>query len=301
MHSIKEIIKKNINQNIVFYDEDMKMYSTMKTGGKADIIIKPTTYSEVVNTLNTLENYSIEYIVLGQCSNILVSDKGIRQVVVILGDNFSTFEIDDNVMVAYSGISLTKLSTAAQNSSLTGFEFAHGIPGTIGGAVVMNAGAYGSEMKDVISSVDLYIKGTVKNYTLEELKLGYRTSIIKELDATVLKVYIKLNKGTKKQIINNIKELTEKRVNKQPLNLPSVGSVFKRPEGHYAGKLIEDAGLKGCKIGGVKVSEKHCGFIVNDNIGTSEDVDKLIKHIQKTVKEKFDVQLSCEVKYIGEW
>ena len=285
----------------VLLDEPMKNYTTIKTGGLADIIVMPQSITEIQSVIKICKENDVPYFVMGKGSNLLVSDKGMRCVVVKLGDKFAKITIDGNDVIAQAGVSLSELSEKIMEKSLKGFEFAGGIPGTLGGATTMNAGAYGGEMKDIIKSVRvLNTEGEIINLSSEELEFGYRTSMIQVKNYIVLEVKMEFEKGNYEEIAKTTKDLMETRKAKQPLHLPSCGSVFKRPAGHFAGKLIEDSGLKGKKIGGAKVSKLHCGFIVNVDNATTNDVLDLIELIQKTVKSKFGIQLKTEVKIIGE-
>ncbi|HZK37761.1 MAG TPA: UDP-N-acetylmuramate dehydrogenase [Clostridia bacterium] len=285
----------------VLLDEPMKNYTTIKTGGLADIIVMPQSITEIQSVIKICKENDVPYFVMGKGSNLLVSDKGMRCVVVKLGDKFAKITIDGNDVIAQAGVSLSELSEKIMEKSLKGFEFAGGIPGTLGGATTMNAGAYGGEMKDIIKSVKaLNTEGEIINLSSEELEFGYRTSMIQVKNYIVLEVKMEFEKGNYEEIAKTTKDLMETRKAKQPLHLPSCGSVFKRPAGHFAGKLIEDSGLKGKKIGGAKVSKLHCGFIVNVDNATTNDVLDLIELIQKTVKSKFGIQLKTEVKIIGE-
>lgn len=285
----------------VLLDEPMKNYTTIKTGGLADIIVMPQSITEIQSVIKICKENDVPYFVMGKGSNLLVSDKGMRCVVVKLGDKFAKITIDGNDVIAQAGVSLSELSEKIMEKSLKGFEFAGGIPGTLGGATTMNAGAYGGEMKDIIKSVKaLNTEGEIINLSSEELEFGYRTSMIQVKNYIVLEVKMEFEKGNYEEIAKTTKDLMETRKAKQPLHLPSCGSVFKRPAGHFAGKLIEDSGLKGKKIGGAKVSKFHCGFIVNVDNATTNDVLDLIELIQKTVKSKFGIQLKTEVKIIGE-
>ena len=285
----------------VLLDEPMKNYTTIKTGGLADIIVTPQSITEIQFIIKNCKENNVPYFVMGKGSNLLVSDKGLRCVVVKLGDKFAKITIDGNDVIAQAGVSLSELSERIMEKNLKGFEFAGGIPGTLGGATTMNAGAYGGEMKDIIKSVKvLNTEGEIINLSSEELEFGYRTSIIQIKNYIVLEVKMEFEEGNYEEIAKTTKDLMETRKAKQPLHLPSCGSVFKRPAGHFAGKLIEDSGLKGKKVGGAKVSELHCGFIVNMDNATTNDVLDLIKLIQKTVKSKFEIQLETEVKIIGE-
>ncbi len=292
---------ETIPGDAVSLDEPMKNHTTIKTGGLADIIVTPQSIIEIQSIIKICKENHVPYFIMGRGSNLLVSDKGMRCVVVKLGDKFAKITIDGNDVTAQAGVSLAELSEKIMEKSLKGFEFAGGIPGTLGGATAMNAGAYGGEMKDIIKSVKvLNTEGEIIDLSSEELGFGYRTSIIQVENYIVLEVKMKFEKGNYEEIAETTRDLMETRNAKQPLDLPSCGSVFKRPAGHFAGKLIEDSGLKGKKIGGAKVSRLHCGFIVNIDNATTNDVLDLIELIQKTVKSKFGIQLETEVKIIGE-
>lgn len=284
----------------VLLDEPMKNYTTIKTGGLADIIVMPQSATEIQSIIKICKENNVPYFIMGKGSNLLVSDKGLRCVVVKLGDKFAKITIDGNDVIAQAGVSLSELSERIMEKNLKGFEFAGGIPGTLGGATTMNAGAYGGEMRDIIKSAKvLNTEGEIINLSSEELEFGYRTSIIQIKNYIVLEVKMEFKEGNYEEIAKTTKDLMETRKAKQPLHLPSCGSVFKRPAGHFAGKLIEDSGLKGKKVGGAKISELHCGFIVNVDNATTSDVLNLIELIQKTVKSKFEIQLETEVKIIG--
>ena len=237
--------------------------------------------------------------ILGNGSNLLVSDRGYRGVVIQLDRNFGEVKVEGTEIHASAGALLSTIAVAARRASLTGFEFAGGIPGTLGGAVVMNAGAYGGEMKDVLRKVMVMDQsGKVFEIPAEELQMGYRTSIIKTAGYIVLGAVLSLKEGNLEEIKMLTRKLSEQRTSKQPLEYPSAGSTFKRPEGYFAGKLIEDAGLKGYRVGDVMVSDKHCGFVVNVGEGTYDEARQVIEHVQKTVEEKFHVSLELEVKMI---
>lgn len=292
---------KIIPKDAVLLDEPMKNHTSIKIGGLADIMVMPGSIRDVKSVIEICKKSDVPYFIMGNGSNLLVKDKGMRCVVVKLGDRFANVTIDGNIVIAQAGILLSTLSDKIAMESLKGFEFANGIPGTLGGAVTMNAGAYGGEMKNVVKSVKvLDVEGRTKSLLLEELEFGYRTSVIQIRNYIVLEVEMEFEKGNYGEIVTIIKDLEEMRTTKQPLDLPSCGSVFKRPPGHFAGKLIEDSGLKGKKIGGAQVSELHCGFIVNADNATANDVSDLIKLVQETVKCKFGIQLETEVKVIGE-
>lgn len=286
----------------MLYNEPMKNHTSFKLGGPADIFIEPDDISELVETIKNLRENSTPYYIIGNGSNILVSDKGLRGAVVKIGEKFGSVDINDNSIIAECGILLSSLSKMAAKSGLTGMEFASGIPGALGGAVTMNAGAYGGEMKDIIEWVEvLDMDLKLKKLQNAEMRFGYRKSIIEPGKHIVIRCCIRLKKGNPEEINRIMAELTEKRKSKQPIHLPSAGSTFKRPEGHFAGKLIEDAGLRGFSLGGAQVSDLHCGFVVNNGDATAQDVYDLIKHVQKAVYEKFNVKLEPEVKILGEF
>lgn len=301
INEIYEGIKSRIASENILRNEMMKNHTSFKIGGPADIMILPKTIDEIVSSVSYCKKHNIKHLIIGNGSNLLVSDRGIRGVVIKIADNFSNVIIKETKVKAQAGILLSRLAKLIMNESLEGFEFASGIPGTLGGAVAMNAGAYGGEMKDIITGASILDNdGRVIYLNKEDLKLGYRNSIIQEKNYTVLEVDMELNRGDFEKIKNITDDLTKRRTTKQPLHLPSAGSTFKRPDGYYAGKLIEDSGLKGVRIGDAQVSDIHCGFVVNLGNATFEDVYNLIKLIQKVVMDKFGVKLETEVKIIRE-
>lgn len=284
----------------VFCDEPMNRHTTFKIGGCADYFAVPSSETEISDIIKLCREENVEYTVIGNGSNLLVSDFGISGVVINISDSLSDIKTDGTKITAGAGVLLSRLANAALSKGLAGLEFAAGIPGTLGGGIFMNAGAYGGELKDVIKSVS-YIdeEGLLKTAQREELGFGYRKSMFSGRSCVILSCILELEEGDREEIKAKMAELNAKRANKQPLSMPSAGSTFKRPEGHYAGGLIEQAGLKGCSIGGAAVSEKHAGFVVNTGGATAGDVMNLIKHIQKEVREKFSVDLEPEVKMIG--
>lgn len=280
-------------------NEPMSAHTSFKIGGPAKVFVSPENELQLKSIINLCKEQNLPYYIIGNGSNLLVTDEGIEGVVIELCRQFSNIKVEGTQIEAYAGALLSKIAYIALENQLTGLEFAHGIPGTVGGAVTMNAGAYGKEMKDVlVSAVIMDDKGNIKEFTAKELELGYRTSIIQKRGYIILKARFELEFGQKQQIEAQMKELMQRRKDKQPLEFPSAGSTFKRPEGHFAGKLIMDSGLKGYKIGGACVSEKHCGFIINENKATYQDVMALISHVQRVVKEKYGVMLEPEVKII---
>lgn len=279
-------------------DEPMRNHTSFKIGGPADIFVSPRTEDEVIEALSFLKENDIPFTVIGNGSNLLVSDKGIRGCVISLGKNFTSLSCIDDTIYSSSGTLLSRIANLAYENSLTGFEFASGIPGSLGGAIVMNAGAYGGEMKDVVVTTK-YIDtdGSIKKCTRTEHEFLYRKSRFGNGEI-ILSSSLKLKKGSKEEIKETMNDLAGRRKDKQPLEYPSAGSTFKRPEGYFAAKLIDDAGLRGFGIGGAMVSDKHCGFVINKGDATFDDVARLISHIQSVVFEKFGVSLEPEVKII---
>ena len=291
-----------IDETRIYKEEPMKKHTTFRVGGNADYFIVPKTIEEVKNVVALCKETDMPYYILGNGSNLLVSDKGYRGVIIQIYKEMNEICIEGDQIKVQAGALLSKIGSAALEASLTGFEFASGIPGTIGGAVVMNAGAYGGEMKDVLEEVTaLTPEGEAIVLRKEELELGYRTSIIAKKDYIVLEAKLKLEKGEKDAIKGRMDELKLQRTTKQPLEYPSAGSTFKRPEGYFAGKLIQDAGLRGFQVGGAQVSEKHCGFVINKDHATAADVWELMCQVRAIVKEKFGVELEPEVKRLGEF
>lgn len=291
-----------LGKDRVLVDEPMKGHTTFRIGGPADFFLLPSTVDEVRGILEICREEELPYFTLGNGSNLLVSDKGYRGVIIQLYRNFSNISVEGNEICASSGALLSQIAAAARNASLTGFEFAGGIPGTLGGAVFMNAGAYGGELKDVLKeAVVMTEQGEILTLPVEKLDMGYRTSRIKKAGYLVLEARLVLEQGDMDKIRDITKDLTEKRVSKQPLEYPSAGSTFKRPEGYFAGKLIMDAGLRGYQVGDAQVSEKHCGFVINKGNATAADVLTLIENVREKVQEQFGVTLEPEVKFLGEF
>lgn len=291
-----------LGEERVKVNEPMKRHTTFRIGGPADYFLMPSSEKELKGIIEICKSEELPYFILGNGSNLLVSDKGYRGVIVQLYKNYGDIAVKGDEIHASAGALLSQIAAAARNSSLTGFEFAGGIPGTLGGAVVMNAGAYGGEMKDVLKEVTVMTaEGEILTLPAEKLQMGYRTSIVKIKGYLVLGAVIALRQGDQEAIKERMKELTEQRVSKQPLEFPSAGSTFKRPEGYFAGKLIMDAGMRGYQTGGAQVSEKHCGFVINKEDATAADVCRLIRDVQDKVKEQFGVTLETEVKFLGEF
>ena len=288
--------------NRVLFDEPMSQHTTFRIGGPADVFVMPENYEQIREVLRLCKEEKLPFFVLGNGSNLLVSDSGYRGVIIQMDRNMEEICLDGEEIHACAGALLSSVAVAARNASLTGFEFAGGIPGTIGGAAVMNAGAYGGELKDVLKEVTVMTReGEILTIPADKLEMGYRTSIIKTAGYLVLEAVISLKKGDEEKIRAVMKELSERRTEKQPLDYPSAGSTFKRPEGYFAGKLIMDSGLRGYRAGGAQVSEKHCGFVINAGGATAEDVRSLMDHVIRVVREKYGVTLEPEVKFLGDF
>ena len=291
-----------MGEDRLFLDEPMKKHTTFRIGGSADCFLVPENTDQVQTILQICREEEVPYFILGNGSNLLVSDQGYRGVVIQLFRNFAGIQVEGKKIHAQAGTLLSTIAAAARNASLTGFEFAGGIPGTLGGAVVMNAGAYGGEMKDVLADVTVLTKeGEILVIPAEQLEMGYRTSIVKTAGYIVLEAVISLEEGEEEKIRARMKELSDMRTSKQPLEYPSAGSTFKRPEGYFAGKLIMDSGLRGYRVGGAQVSEKHCGFVINTGDATARDVRVLMEDVKRIVYDKFGVTLEPEVKFLGEF
>ena len=285
---------------VVRYDEPLKSHTTFKIGGNCIALIEPREISDIIEAVKICRKNNIKFFVIGNGSNLLVPDEGYNGVIIKLKSEFSKIEVEGYYLIVNSGAKLSEVYTVAYENSLTGFEFASGIPGTIGGAIYMNAGAYGGEMKDIVESVEVL---DLDNFELrelknEELEFSYRKSINQRRNYIVTTIKLKLQKGNKEKINAVYEDLRERRNSKQPLNFGSAGSTFKRPEGHFASKLIEDAGLKGYHINDAWVSEKHSGFIVNKGNASFKEVMELIEYVQKVVFEKFGVKLETEVRIL---
>lgn len=304
MYNYEEIIHMCDNNKVMFLkDEMMSKHTTFKIGGPADLFIEVNNLKELKEILSITKENKIPVLTIGKGSNLLVSDKGIRGVVLKLSGDFSRIEVlDDNKIKCGSAVPLARLCKEALENSLTGLEFAFGIPGCVGGAVFMNAGAYGGEMKDVIVSAT-HITECLDEETItnDQMQLSYRSSIYSKSNNIITSVVLRLNKGDKDKIRSSMDDFMGRRKSKQPLEYPSAGSVFKRPQGYYAGTLIEECGLKGRSVGGAMVSRKHAGFIVNTGGATCSDVLELIEIIRDEVKQKAGVLLECEVKPIGDF
>lgn len=294
-------IQMNLTETAFHINEDMKKHTSFQTGGNADLLIEPGDIAELQILIQYLARENIPYLIIGQGSNTVVSDRGIREVVIKIGRNLSNCTVEKEIVTAEAGALLADVALDAQENSLSGMEFACGIPGTIGGAVFMNAGAFGGEIKDILEEILVLTQdGEFLIRKTEELELGYRTSIMQKNGDLILKAKLHLEKGNQEEIKNMMDDLNSRREQNQPLEYPSAGSVFKRPAGYFTGKLIQDAGLKGFQIGGAQVSLKHAGFIINAGNATTTDIINLIQHIQRKVKSQFGVELETEVRFIGD-
>lgn len=297
---IIEELKKFLGEHVL-QQESMTKHTSFRIGGNVDIYISPRNKEEIKNVISIAKKYNMPVTVIGNGSNLLVSDKGIRGIVIQIGKDMCDVVVEGQKVKAEAGALLSAIGAEALKYHLKGFAFASGIPGSLGGAVCMNAGAYGGEIKDILLEVEVLTKELeTKILSVEELAFSYRHSIIPEKEYIVLCATLQLEKGEYAAIQKEMTELAEQRREKQPLNFASAGSTFKRPQGYFAGKLISDAGLKGYQIGDAQVSEKHGGFIINRGNATCAEVVALIEHCQKTVFEKFGVSLETEVKMIGE-
>ena len=306
VNNLREEIIKRLEQTVesdqFLREEPMKKHITFRVGGPAACFLTPSTKEQIREILHICQEEKTPYFILGNGSNLLVSDQGFDGVVLRVYKNMNQVTVEGEHLRVQAGALLSATARKALEAGLTGMEFAAGIPGTMGGAAVMNAGAYGGEMKDILESVTVLTpEGEQKELKNEELQLGYRTSVVKEKGYIVLEAVLSLKKGDPEAIKSRMDELKEQRVTKQPLEYPSAGSTFKRPEGYFAGKLIQDAGLRGYQVGGAQVSEKHCGFVINKENATAKDVVDLIHDVQRIVYEKFQVQLETEVKFLGEF
>lgn len=291
-----------IEEKRIYKDEPMRKHTTFRIGGNADYFVVPKTEEEIRNVIRLCKEERMPYYILGNGSNLLVSDKGYRGVIIEICKKMNEICVEGNFLKVQAGALLSKVGSAALDAGLAGFEFASGIPGTMGGAVFMNAGAYGGEMKDILTEVTVLDENNeVRVLKKEELELGYRTSIVAKKGYVVLSAKVELKKGDQMEIRERMNELKVQRTTKQPLEYPSAGSTFKRPEGYFAGKLIADAGLRGFQVGGAQVSEKHCGFVINKENATAADIVELMRQIIERVQTEFGVKLEPEVKKLGEF
>ena len=294
-------LKEELGLNKILLNEPMNKHTTFRVGGPADIMVIPENVEEIKKLFKYINTTNYPFFVMGNGSNLVVKDNGIRGIVIKILDNFNSISAKDDILDAGAGVLLSKLANFAMTENLSGLEFASGIPGSLGGAVVMNAGAYGGQISDVLEQTTyIDVDGNIEKLQKDEHEFDYRKSCFSKGGNIVLEVKLRLIPSSKVEIRSKMDALKAQRVGKQPLSVPSAGSVFKRPEGYFTGKLIQDAGLRGYSIGGAQVSEKHSGFIINKGDATARDVITLIHHVQEQVKTKFGVELETEVKIIGE-
>ncbi len=295
-------LKNTLDREILFFDEDMGRHTSFRCGGKAEVLIIPRNKSELMEALEILDRGLAKYTIIGNGSNVLVKDSGFKGAIIKIGKNFDQLKVNGTEIRVGAGVSLGAVARAAAEGSLTGLEFSSGIPGYMGGAIFMNAGAYGGEMKDVVTEVRVISKDGIEEKILfpRDLKFDYRYSAIQESEQIILGATLSLKKGDKREIEAKMKNLLDERNLKQPVEYPSAGSFFKRPKNNYAGKLVQDAKLKGFEIGGAQVSPKHAGFVINTGAATATDIITLMEEVQKIVFEKFGVRLEPEVRIIGE-
>ena len=298
--AVVQALRKFVPEENICLQESMASHTTFRIGGLADCFVQLENTEQLIMVRKYLSQVGVPFFVLGNGSNLLVSDEGFRGVILQIGPKMNRVTVEGSVIVAQAGASMAQIARTAMEHELTGMEFASGIPGTIGGGVVMNAGAYGGELSRIVTQVNVVnSEGEIMELDNETMEFGYRTSTIRNNSFTVTEVILRLEKGDRQQIRERMGELAARRREKQPLEYPSAGSTFKRPAGHYAGQLIMEAGLRGFQCGGAKVSDKHCGFVINTGNATAEDVRKLIREVQARVKNQFNVDLETEVLFLG--
>ena len=289
-----------LGQDRVLENEPMSRHTTFRVGGAAEAVFLPASSEEVLLAISAAKECGVEYRVIGNGSNLLVKDGGLKGLTIILGEKYAEIRVEGARIAAQAGAMLSRVSSAACEAGLSGLEFASGIPGTLGGGCAMNAGAYGGQLSDVLVSAEVLLEGEVKTLSRDELEMGYRTTLPLKKGGVVLSAVFELKEDDREAISVRMRDLNARRRDKQPLNMPSAGSTFKRPEGHFAGALIEGCGLKGFAIGGAQVSEKHAGFVVNTGDATAKDILNLMKHVQDTVLREKGVLLEPEVRILGE-
>ena len=284
----------------VEFDFLIKEYTNFKVGGFCDVVSFPKSPWEVIDLLKIAKKHDIPTTVLGNLTNLIVRDGGIEGLVILLRENYADIKVEGDEVTASAGATLQKTANIARDHSLAGMEFAHGIPGSVGGGITMNAGAYDGELKDIVKSVTAINSDfEIREFSNEEMKFRYRNSLVQDENLVVLSATFKLKRGNKEEINEKMQDLMARRKAKQPLEYPSAGSTFKRPEGYFAGKLIQDAGLKGLTHGGAQISKKHSGFVINIGGATAKDIVELIETVQKIIHDKFGVEIEREVKIIG--
>lgn len=300
--SIYKEIEAFASEGALLYNEPLRNHTTFRVGGEADAFLSVKNEEELKKALQLCREHNVPYFILGNGSNLLVSDTGFRGLVISIGKDMAQITLEGTRITAQAGALLSTVAQTAAKNGLTGMEFASGIPGSIGGAMVMNAGAYDGEMKMIVESVTILAEdGSIRAYSNEEMEFGYRTSRLKREKGIVLSVTVSLTEGDKTAIIEKMNDFAARRREKQPLEYPSAGSTFKRPEGMFAGKLIMDAGLRGYTVGGAQVSEKHCGFVINKDNASAEDIHTLIHSVQEKVREESGVTLEPEVIFVGDF
>lgn len=295
-----------MNYREIFADKNVKFdflikeYTNFKVGGVCDVVAFPKSPEEVIDLLKIAKEHNVPITVLGNLTNLIVRDGGIEGLVILLRENYSDIKVEGDEVTALAGATLQKTANIARDNSLSGMEFAHGIPGSVGGGITMNAGAYEGELKDIVKSVTAIRSDfEIREFSNEEMKFRYRNSLVQDENLVVLSATFKLKCGNKEEINDKMQDLMARRKAKQPLEYPSAGSTFKRPEGYFAGKLIQDAGLKGLTHGGAQISKKHSGFVINIGGATAKDIVELIETVQKIIHDKFGVEIEREVKIIG--
>lgn len=301
MEQIQNELKQVLEEGQILRDEPLKNHTTFRVGGPADLFLTPDS-DQLLQVIRILSRHQIPITVIGNGSNLLVSDQGVRGAVIEIGRRMSGIAVQGECICAQAGALLSKVAQQAYQSGLSGLEFAAGIPGSVGGAIVMNAGAYGGEMKDIVTFVKVLSRdGQILELTNGQMDFAYRHSCVAANDYLVLEASVRLSRRDPEKIRREMEELGRQRTSKQPLEYPSAGSTFKRPEGYFAGKLIMDAGLAGFSVGGAQVSTKHCGFVINRQDATAADILAVIRHVQQTVRERFGQELKTEVRLLGEF
>lgn len=297
-----EFLESIVAAENILLEEPMHKHTTFRVGGPAEVFVTVENKEQLEKLIKYLNLVERPYFILGNGSNLLVGDKGYRGVIIRLGGEFNALKTEGTLLTAGASVLLSAAAREAMEKGLTGMEFASGIPGSIGGGVKMNAGAYDGEMRQIVESVQvMYKDGSILDLDNDTMEFGYRNSVIKNRPYVVLQVSLRLQPGNREEILARMNELAVRRKEKQPLEFASAGSTFKRPEGYFAGKLIMDSGLRGARIGGAQISEKHCGFVINDGTATAADIAELIQEVRETVKEKFGVTLEPEVILLGDF
>ena len=300
--ALKEYIESVFEKQDIYFQEPMSRHTSFRTGGEADCLLQIRNVEQLKKILSYLRRTGNEYFLLGNGTNLLVSDRGYQGIVLQMGEGLSGISVEGEKIRVQAGALLSKTAKTAMDAGLAGMEFASGIPGSIGGGTVMNAGAYDGEMKQIVEQVTVLNEdGELMELDRDTMEFGYRTSVIRNRPFVVVEALLSLQKGDPEQILAKMADFAQRRRAKQPLEYPSAGSTFKRPEGYFAGKLIMDSGMRGRRVGGAQVSEKHCGFIVNTGNATSEDVAELIMEVQERVKERFGIMLEPEIVKLGKF